>query len=133
MAAGLLIFDQAECLVRGDSSGPAQALQFNQEGAADHVGAGLVDETTARHDRPANVVGSDVESDVNSTRRSCGVSFDIQRHSYIVRAGGDPYVFLYNLVNLENRQHWWVNNTGGSNEDIFGTPRQIRFGVSVEY
>lgn len=49
----------------------------------------------------------------------------------IVASGGDPYVFLYNLVNLENRQHQWLFN--GSNNDMFGRPREIRFGVSLEY
>jgi hypothetical protein len=51
----------------------------------------------------------------------------------IVNSGGPPYVALYQLINLANRQHWWLNNTGGSAEDLFGTPRQIRFGVSFEY
>jgi hypothetical protein len=49
----------------------------------------------------------------------------------IVRSGGDAYVFLYNLVNLQNRQHQWQLN--GFANDLFGTPRQFRFGVSFEY
>lgn len=51
----------------------------------------------------------------------------------IVASLGDPYVYLYDIVNLQNRQHWWALNRGGFNEDIFGTPRQIRFGLSLEY
>lgn len=53
--------------------------------------------------------------------------------SDIVASGGDPYVYLYDLVNLQNRQHWWLLNRGGFQEDLFGNPRQIRFGFSLEY
>ncbi len=50
-----------------------------------------------------------------------------------VAGSGPAYVELFKIVNLQNRQHWWNNNTGGSNEDLFSTPRQFRFGVSFEY
>ncbi len=49
----------------------------------------------------------------------------------IVASGGEPYVFLYELVNLQNRQHQWQLN--GFNQDLFGRPRELRFGVSLEY
>ncbi len=51
----------------------------------------------------------------------------------IVQSGGDPYVFLYDLVNLQNRQHHWQLQPNGFNRDLFGTPREFRFGVSFEY
>jgi hypothetical protein len=51
----------------------------------------------------------------------------------IIAGSGPAYVELFQIINLQNRQHWWNNNTGGSAEDLFGTPRQLRFGVSFEY
>ncbi|RMD92027.1 MAG: TonB-dependent receptor, partial [Calditrichaeota bacterium] len=47
----------------------------------------------------------------------------------IVAGAGQPYVELYRLINLADRQHQWALN----GVDLFGTPRQFRFGVSFEY
>lgn len=49
----------------------------------------------------------------------------------IVAGAGPPYVALYKLINLADRQHQWSRN--GFNRDLFGTPRQFRFGLSLEY
>ena len=49
----------------------------------------------------------------------------------IVASGGPEYVFLYEIANLQNRQHQWALN--GFNNDLFGRPREIRFGFSLEY
>jgi len=46
----------------------------------------------------------------------------------IVRGQGQTYVDLYRALNLENRQHWISD---GEN-DVYGTPRQIRLGVKIE-
>lgn len=64
--------------------------------------------------------------------------------SKIVEGAGPAFVELYKIVNLDDRQGWWFNNLGsvnnfggttdaGSVYDMFGTPRQFRFGVSFEY
>ncbi len=46
--------------------------------------------------------------------------------SQIIEAsGGLTYTQLYQAINLVNRQHYWYNQTG----DIYGEPRQIRFGL----
>ncbi|MBI1804347.1 MAG: carboxypeptidase-like regulatory domain-containing protein [Ignavibacteriae bacterium] len=42
---------------------------------------------------------------------------------------GDAYVAMYQAANLGLRQHYWRNQGG----DLFGVPRQIRFGVRLEY
>lgn len=42
---------------------------------------------------------------------------------------GDAYVQMYRDANLADRQHYWRNQGG----DLFGTPRQIRFGVRLDY
>ncbi|NIV94891.1 TonB-dependent receptor plug domain-containing protein [candidate division KSB1 bacterium] len=47
------------------------------------------------------------------------------------RTGGTPYVELYRIANLQNRQHQWLLN--GFNNDLFDSPRQFRFGISLEY
>lgn len=49
----------------------------------------------------------------------------------IVAASGVPYAELYKVINLADRQHQWAIN--GFNNELFGTPRQFRFGLSVEY
>jgi outer membrane receptor protein involved in Fe transport len=47
----------------------------------------------------------------------------------IVAGQGPGYVALYKDANLANRQHYWRNQGG----DLLGAPRQIRFGVRIEY
>ena len=48
--------------------------------------------------------------------------------SQIVAASGGPtYRQLYEAINLANRQHYWATEGG----DIFGAPRQIRFGIKL--
>ena len=42
--------------------------------------------------------------------------------------GGEPYQQLYQAINLANRQHYWATEGGG---DIYGKPRQLRFGVQL--
>jgi outer membrane receptor protein involved in Fe transport len=42
---------------------------------------------------------------------------------------GDAYVAMYRDANLADRQNYWRNQGG----DLLGTPRQIRFGVSLDY
>ncbi|MFB3080316.1 MAG: carboxypeptidase-like regulatory domain-containing protein [Nitrosomonadaceae bacterium] len=51
--------------------------------------------------------------------------------SEIVASGGAPYVELYRIANLQNRQHQWAFN--GFNRELFTRPREVRFGVSFEY
>ena len=40
--------------------------------------------------------------------------------------GGEPYQQLYQAINLANRQHYCTTEGGA---DIYGEPRQFRFGV----
>ena len=47
----------------------------------------------------------------------------------IVAAQGPNYEQLYRSVNIANRQHWIVDN----GFDLFGVPRQIKFGISVGF
>lgn len=49
--------------------------------------------------------------------------------SEIVAAQGDTYVELYENVNLANRQHY----ISDFSRDLFGTPRVVRFGASVNF
>jgi hypothetical protein len=42
---------------------------------------------------------------------------------------GPRFVEMYRAINLTNRQHLWALE----NKDVFGTPREIRFGVRIEY
>ena len=49
--------------------------------------------------------------------------------SEIVAAQGDLYVDLYENVNLANRQHYMTDFL----QDLFGTPRVVRFGASVNF
>ncbi|MEE9168100.1 MAG: TonB-dependent receptor [Candidatus Neomarinimicrobiota bacterium] len=46
----------------------------------------------------------------------------------IVQSAGERFADLYQVINMENRQHNWRQN----GFDLFGTPRQVRFGVSLE-
>jgi len=46
----------------------------------------------------------------------------------VVAAQGTGYVDLYRAINLENGTHYF-STTG---LDLWGTPRQIRFGVKLE-
>lgn len=41
----------------------------------------------------------------------------------------DNFIKLYELINIDHRQHY-RNSEGG---DLFGRPREIRFGVSFNY
>jgi hypothetical protein len=43
----------------------------------------------------------------------------------VASQGGASYVKMYEAINLEDRQHYWKDQTG----DLFGEPRQIRFGL----
>jgi len=55
----------------------------------------------------------------------------------IVESFGPTYVEMYRAINLQNRQHYWRNQLNGTNAfeggDIYGPPRQIRFGINVSY
>jgi outer membrane receptor protein involved in Fe transport len=56
----------------------------------------------------------------------------------IVAQQGPRYVELYNAINNGNRQHFWDNQLGDAaiafaGGDIYGPPRQIRFGVNITY
>lgn len=44
---------------------------------------------------------------------------------------GQTYLNLYRAMNLEDRQHVWRFN--GTQNDLFGTPRQLRVGARVEF
>ena len=45
----------------------------------------------------------------------------------VAASGGSTYQQLYEAINLANRQHYWATEGG----DIFGAPRQIRFGIKL--
>ncbi len=49
--------------------------------------------------------------------------------SKIIEGRGATYVEMYQKINLENRQHW-LNDHGW---DLFGTPREIKTGISVSF
>jgi hypothetical protein len=49
--------------------------------------------------------------------------------SELVAANGATYVELYENVNLANRQHY----VDDFSQDLFGTPKSVRFGVSVGF
>jgi len=49
--------------------------------------------------------------------------------SELVAANGQTYVDLYTNVNLENRQHY-IASFG---QDLFATPRAVKFGMSVGF
>jgi outer membrane receptor protein involved in Fe transport len=57
--------------------------------------------------------------------------------SAIVGNQGPRYVELYQFINLKNRQHYWRNQLNPANAfgggDLYGSPRQIRFGVNITY
>jgi outer membrane receptor protein involved in Fe transport len=57
--------------------------------------------------------------------------------SKIVAGQGPQYVNLYRAVNLADRQHYWMDQLNGTNPleggDLFGTPRVIRFGLTITY
>jgi hypothetical protein len=58
--------------------------------------------------------------------------------SAIVAANGPRYVALYQALNNVNRQHYWNRQLGNANNafgggDIYGTPRQVRFGLNIVY
>ena len=42
-----------------------------------------------------------------------------------VNAYGENFVRLYQAINLDHRQHYWRHQGG----DLFGRPREIRFGL----
>ena len=44
-------------------------------------------------------------------------------------SGGQQYVQLYEAINLANRQAYWSNEGG----DIYDSPRQIRFGLQLNF
>lgn len=45
------------------------------------------------------------------------------------RMYGENHVLLYEYVNLNHRQHYWRTQGG----DLFGHPREIRFGLEVAF
>ena len=45
----------------------------------------------------------------------------------VAASDGLTYQRLYEAINLANRQHYWANEGG----DLFGSPRQIRFGIKL--
>ena len=49
--------------------------------------------------------------------------------SQLVAANGATYVELYKNVNLLNRQHY----TDDFGQDLFGTPKTVKMGVSVGF
>jgi outer membrane receptor protein involved in Fe transport len=51
--------------------------------------------------------------------------------SVIESAGGEGYVMLYRAINLQNRQHYLWSGFRGT--DLWGRPREIRFGVYINY
>ncbi len=51
--------------------------------------------------------------------------------SVIESAGGQGYVALYRAINLQNRQHYLWSGFRGS--DLWGRPREIRFGIYINY
>ena len=64
--------------------------------------------------------------DRSGTAKDDGFLTDSSLSSQIVEAsGGLTYVQLYEAINLVNRQHYWYNQGG----DIYGEPRQLRFGL----
>ena len=56
-----------------------------------------------------------------------GFLTDPSLSSEIVAAQGDLYVDLYRNVNIENRQHYMTD----FGQDLFGTPRIVKIGASV--
>ena len=58
-------------------------------------------------------------------------SFDIfpgDRELFLERLGEEFFV-LYDLINLDHRQHYEVQQGG----DLFGRPREIRFGLQIGF
>jgi outer membrane receptor protein involved in Fe transport len=55
----------------------------------------------------------------------------------IIAGQGPRYVELYQAINNKNRQHYWQNQLGSVSgllgADLYGTPRQVRVGLSVVY
>jgi hypothetical protein len=49
--------------------------------------------------------------------------------SVIAGNGGANYINAYQAINIANRQHQIRQN----GPDLFGTPRQVRFGVNLQY
>ena len=58
-----------------------------------------------------------------------GFLTDPKLSTEIVAANGDLYVDLYENVNLANRQHF----SWDFGQDLFGTPRIVKFGASVSF
>jgi len=58
-----------------------------------------------------------------------GFLTDPSLSSEIVAAQGDLYVNLYENVNIENRQHYMYD----FGQDLFDTPRVVKFGASVNF
>jgi len=58
-----------------------------------------------------------------------GFLTDPELSQKIVENNDDSYVDLYKAVNIANRTHW-INDQGF---DLFGTPREINFGITVSF
>ncbi len=57
-------------------------------------------------------------------------SFDIYPGSkeFFIGTLGEQFFVLYDLINLQHRQHYQIGQGG----DLFGHPREIRFGLQIE-
>ncbi len=57
-------------------------------------------------------------------------SFDLYPGSkeFLIEKLGEEFFVLYDLINLEHRQHYQITQGG----DLFGRPREIRFGLQIE-
>jgi hypothetical protein len=58
-----------------------------------------------------------------------GFLTDPELSAKIVENLGDSYVDMYEAVNLANRTHWIVDH----GFDLFGTPREINFGITASF
>ena len=48
---------------------------------------------------------------------------------YVKKYYGEEFLLLYDLINIQHRQHYQITQGG----DLFGRPREIRFGVEVSF
>ena len=58
-----------------------------------------------------------------------GFLTDPELSETIVASLGEEYVELYEAVNIANRTHW-IDDHGF---DLFGTPREINFGITASF
>lgn len=57
-------------------------------------------------------------------------SFDLYPGSkqFFIENLGEEFFMLYDLINLQHRQHYQLQQGG----DLFGRPREVRFGLQIE-